>query len=395
VIDRTAWRCAYGLALGTLCVACGGTTTEQLLGPTTARCQIGVGSPLPPIPASGSNVSLTVSAARDCPWTVESEAAWATVSPSSGQGDGVVAISVAANAQPSARSAAVLVNETRVSINQEPAPCRFELDRQSARVDAEGGRTAVRVSTIDGCAWRVTGSADWIRILTHELMGSGSAEIEVTRNGGPERSTTLAVAGLSFGLTQDGILTAPPDGPSPGPLPPPVSCTFSISPDQATIGSPGGQGSIRVTTEPGCTWSASTGSGWILLQRSGGAGPETATYQVSPNFSTVSSRSGSITIAGRSHRVTQEACALGIDGGIPTFLPSGGPGDFRVSTGAGCTWNATSTVDWIVVTRNTGAGSDSVTYRVAPNPIERDRSGSIVVSGRTKVIIQQALGQGG
>jgi Viral BACON domain/Putative binding domain, N-terminal len=385
----------YAAAVASLCATCGGTTTEQLIGPTASRCEIGVGASPPAIPASGSSLSLNVSAARDCTWTVASEAVWVTVTPTSGQGDGAVAISVAENSQPRSRSAAVVINESRVAINQDPAPCRFELDSQSVRIDAEGGRTAVRVSTIDGCAWRATGSADWIHILTPDGTGTGTVQMDVTRNGGLERSTTVSIAGLAFVVTQDGGLPTPPPGSPPGPEPPPASCAFSISPEQNTIVSTGGQGSIRVVTEAGCSWSASTAAGWISLQRSGGIGPETATYQVGANFSTVSERSGSITIAGRSHRVTQEACALSIDSGTPTFLPSGGPGDFRVTTGAGCTWTASSNVDWIVLTRSSAAGSEAVTYRVAPNPVGRDRSGTIVVSGRTKLVIQQALGQGG
>jgi len=367
---------------------CGGTSTEQVIGPTASRCQITLPSPPAALPASGSSVSLNVSAARDCTWTAASDAQWVTVTPTSGQGNGAVSITVAPNVQPSARSASVAVNEASVTVSQEPAPCRFELGDQSARVGFEGGRASVHVLTTSGCQWRAAGSAAWLRILTTDGVGSGTVDIDVSRNDGPERSVTLSIAGSSFVLAQD----APPAG-----VPQhPTSCSFSIDPEGTTIRSAAGQGSVRVLADPGCPWTAASQTSWISVQRSTGSGPEVVTYQFSANLSTTSERSGGIAIAGRTHRVTQQACGLSIDSGVPNFPPAGGDGDFRVTTDAGCVWNATtSNPDWIVLIRSSAAGSNVVTYKVAPNPVARDRSATITVSGRTKTVIQQALGQGG
>lgn len=391
VLSHAARRLLCGPAVAIVAVACGGATSEQLIGPTGSRCQIGLAPP-PAVPASGSDVSVAVTAARDCTWTAASDAPWIAVNPASGQGSGTVAVTVAANARPSPRSASVAVNDSRVTIAQDAAPCRFELASPGARVDAEGGRASVDVTTIDGCQWRASSAADWVRVLTPSGESSGTVELDVSRNGGPERSATVSVADRSFVVSQDsGVPGAPPDTPgTPAP-----ACAFTIDPELATIPAAGGPGSVRVTTAQGCGWSATTPAPWISLGLSEGTGSQTVGYQVSAHFSTVSERSGSIGVAGRTHRVTQPACGLTVEPGVPGFLANGGESSFGVTTGAGCTWTATSTVDWITVTRSGGAGSSSVTYRVAPNPIERDRSGAIVVSGRTKTIVQQALGQGG
>ena len=387
-------RRAFGVLAAAMLAACGGATSEQLIGPTGSRCQITVAPP-PTFPAAGSNVSVEVSAARDCTWTAASDAAWATVSPASGQGSSTVAVTVAQNARPTTRSAALTVNDSHVAISQEAAPCRFELGSQRARLDGAGGQASVIVSTIDGCRWQASTSADWLRVLTPGGEGSGAVHVNVSRNGGPERATTISIAGLSFAVSQDsGVHEVPPGAPGP-PASPSSGCAFTIDADRARVQAAGGQGSVRVMTAGGCEWSASTNAPWISLQRSSGTGPDIVAYQVTAHFSTVSERSGSISVAGHTLRVTQAACGLAIEPGVPGFLPAGGDSSFAVTTEPGCTWSASAGVDWITITSGGGAGTGSITYRVAPNPIERDRSGTIVVSGRSKTIVQQALGQGG
>jgi hypothetical protein len=313
------------------------------------------------------------------------------VNPTAGQGSAAVTLTVIANAQGRSRSGGVSINDTRVTISQEPAPCRFELGDQSTRVGFEGGRASVRVSTIDGCEWRVSGSTSWMRALTPGGTGSGTVDFDVDRNAGGERSVTLSIAGISFVLVQDGASGGP--GGAPGAPGAPSSCNYAIDPDRTTIRSAAGQGSVRIITDAGCPWMGSSSASWISLQQASGTGPDTLTYRVSANLSTVSERSASIVVAAQTHRVTQQACDLNLEAGSPNLPSSAGTFNFRVTTDGGCTWSANSTVEWITVIGSSGTGSGSITYRVADNPTTRDRVGAIVVSGRTKVIVQQALGQ--
>jgi hypothetical protein len=46
-----------------------------------------------------------------------------------------------------------------------------------------------------------------------------------------------------------------------------TTCTYSISPTRATYPASVGSGTINVTTEPGCTWTASSNSLWINRYR--------------------------------------------------------------------------------------------------------------------------------
>src|SRR5205814_10132126 len=55
------------------------------------------------------------------------------------------------------------------------------------------------------------------------------------------------------------------------------SCTYSISPGSASIGSSGGGGSVSVTAGTGCSWTASSSVSWIT-STSSGSGNGTASY---------------------------------------------------------------------------------------------------------------------
>src|SRR5689334_4844209 len=87
-----------------IAIGCGGTSVIELTGPTGARCQTSLAAAPSAIPASGGRVNVDVSAARECSWSAASDASWAQLSPTSGQGDGAVTLTVSANQVPNSRT---------------------------------------------------------------------------------------------------------------------------------------------------------------------------------------------------------------------------------------------------------------------------------------------------
>jgi hypothetical protein len=113
---------------------------------------------------------------------------------------------------------------------------------------------------------------------------------------------------------------------------------------------------------------------------------------VAAHTSTTTDRSGTLTVAGRTHTVSQQACPLAIDPGSQTFGSPGGAGAIRVSTEPGCTWTASSGADWIALSRSNGSGPDTLGYQVGVyTSRDVDRSSSIVVVGRTHSVRQTAF----
>jgi uncharacterized repeat protein (TIGR01451 family) len=87
------------------------------------------------------------------------------------------------------------------------------------------------------------------------------------------------------------------------------TCAFAFSTPSA-FGAPGGTGSVTITTTPECAWTATSNNPWITVTSSpdSGTGPGSVAYAVAPNNGT--SRTGSLTIAGRTVTITQSAGAV-------------------------------------------------------------------------------------
>ena len=84
-------------------------------------------------------------------------------------------------------------------------------------------------------------------------------------------------------------------------------CSYSISPTDISFPSDGGTGSVNVTAPSGCSWTANEDVDWIsITSGSSGIGNGTVSYSVSENKKKTS-RSSTITVAGRSHTVIQDA----------------------------------------------------------------------------------------
>jgi hypothetical protein len=85
-------------------------------------------------------------------------------------------------------------------------------------------------------------------------------------------------------------------------------CIYTISPESRPFSVSGGSGSISVSADSGCPWSASKDADWIqITSGTGGNGNGTLSYTVSAN--TGAARSARITIAGQTHTVNQDSDA--------------------------------------------------------------------------------------
>jgi len=86
-----------------------------------------------------------------------------------------------------------------------------------------------------------------------------------------------------------------------------AGCEYSISPTTQSFTSAAGTGTVSVTAPPGCSWSAESNAGWVTITAgSNGSGSGTVQYAVSVNTAG-GSRSGTLSIAGQTFTVSQEA----------------------------------------------------------------------------------------
>jgi hypothetical protein len=147
------------------------------------------------------------------------------------------------------------------------------------------------------------------------------------------------------------------------------------------MGAEGGSGAVDVTSGSDCSWSALSNVSWITINSGAGSGNGTIAYSVAANTSV--ERAGLITVADKTHTVTQAAapgCVYSIDPMSASVPNAGGSGSFAVFAPVGCTWTANSTVPWINLTSGeTGTGDGTVAYAVAANS-GAERSGAVTVA---------------
>ena len=153
----------------------------------------------------------------------------------------------------------------------------------------------------------------------------------------------------------------------------------------------GGDGVIFVTSGAGCHWTGSSNASWITITSgASGSGNGTVTYSVAANPYNLP-RIGTMTIAGETFTVTQEAavCTYSISPTSRSHGSGAGTGSVDVTTLIGCNWIATSNAAWITITSGSnGTGSGAVNYSVSANPSSISRSGTMTIAGQTFTVNQ-------
>ena len=62
-----------------------------------------------------------------------------------------------------------------------------------------------------------------------------------------------------------------------------ASCTYTVAPTSASYSASGGSGTLSVTTQQGCQWTAANNNNWVSLSPGAGTGPGTITCTASAN----------------------------------------------------------------------------------------------------------------
>jgi hypothetical protein len=246
--------------------------------------------------AGGASTSFSVTAGSTCAWTAAPSAGWITVtSGGSGTGNGTVAITLAANTATTSRTGTVTVQGQTFTITQAaaPPPCTYSLSPASYSAVAGGASTSFSVTAGSTCAWTATPSAGWITVTSGGSgTGNGTVAITVAANTATtSRTGTVTVQGQTFTITQAAA--------------PAPECSYGVTPTSFNMGVFGGARQVVVTTDTGCSWTATPSHGWLVPAVTSGTGSATVAFTVRANNAT-SSRTGRLTIGPWVVTVTQE-----------------------------------------------------------------------------------------
>jgi secreted PhoX family phosphatase len=189
------------------------------------------------------------------------------------------------------------------------AACTYSVMPGSLQSPAAGGSFNFTIQAAPSCYWTISGLPGWITVSgASSGSGSGTATLVAAPNtSGAALSASVSIAGVSVAAAQS------------------AGCSYSISPGGQAFAAAGGNGTINVITNPGCSWTSTNGLSWVTTTgASSGTGSGTLSYQVAANSG--GDRSGGITIAGLSFTVEQASASIAgfINAGSMAQLASGG-----------------------------------------------------------------------
>jgi hypothetical protein len=202
---------------------------------------------------------------------------------------------------------------------------------------------------------------------------------------------TLTVAGQTYTVSQD--------APAPTPTP---ACTGTLATSASTVVAAGGSGAVDVTAAANCTWTAASNAAWLLVTTGAtGTGIGTVSYNAAPNSG--AERTGTLTIAGRTFTVTQQAaaptaaCTVSLD--KTSLLVGAAEANWIINVttpDSTCAWTPSADAAWLVVkstlpTLAPVTGPGSVKVRAVANTGPR-RVGHFIVNGVVYTVTQGAGG---
>jgi hypothetical protein len=164
--------------------------------------------------------------------------------------------------------------------------------------------------------------------------------------------------------------------------------------DRTAFASGGGSGTVNVSTNRECAWSAKSDAAWVTVtSQATGQGAGTVNFTVAANAN-ASARSAGITVNDQRVQISQEAkpCEFTVSSNRETVDGAGTDRTIDVrASAAQCGWTAVSNVAWItIVSGREGTGNGSVTFH-AEAVSGPPRSGTITVAGQ-QIQIDQGTG---
>ncbi len=271
------------------------------------------------------------------------------------------------------------VNVTALAFAEPPTPnpptaadSNIRLGATARSMVAAGG--TVSITTSGSGTWNATTSADWITFNGASSKAAGqSCIVRVAANTGVEsRVGYVYVSGHVYTITQAGV-------------------GAELEAYAAAFGPEGGEGEIRVMAAEGVAWTAKPEDDWISVGEASGEGEGTISFVVAP-FASVSSRTGSITIAGQTFEVQQGGRCLSISRLADEFDYRARDVEIVVTAFGSTQWRVTSSAAWVAVvapTAELSCGSGKVRLTLGENPSYLKRSAFVTI-GTERYDVEQA-----
>lgn len=189
------------------------------------------------------------------------------------------------------RCCALILLALALDVRAARAQCTYSLSSTSASVPSTANTGSLSVVTGTSCTWTAVSNVGWVSITGGATgIAIGTVTYSVAANTtGAARSGTLTIAGKTFTINQAAN-----------------SCTYTLSATSASVVAIANTGSLSVSTGTSCAWTSTSNVAWVSITAGAtGTGIGIVSYSVLAN--TGASRTGTLTIAGKTFSITQAA----------------------------------------------------------------------------------------
>jgi hypothetical protein len=173
-----------------------------------------------------------------------------------------------------------------------------------------------------------------------------------------------------------------------------IQCNYSLNTNAVFFAATAGTSFVNLTADAGCAWTIVNTNPWITITSpTNGAGSTTVNFNAQAN-SNLTTRVGTIIIAGRSFTVTQQGlvCSYALSSPGQVHTSATETNSFNVIVTNPCAWSVSNTNSWIVLLNgSSGVGNGTVTYSVNANASLLPRSGTLRIENQTFTVTQQAV----
>ena len=334
-------------------------------------------------------IPITVNALASTQWSVTPNASWiSVVDAGNGQGGDLVTIAIAENPSYKKRVGTVRIGTETFTVTQQGRPTEalsFDISPANSTASVEGANGLISVTATPDLPWVATSGANWITVYAATTNGAGNGNVVYSASPNPKLysrtgTVTITPEAASGVAAKTHTVTQP-------------AATASISYNGYEFEAAGESCSVDVSCASIVEWSVSESLSWLSVNGSTSrVGPGTVTLQATAN-DTVYPRSGTVTIAGKTFRVSQKARGVELEYDTKLFGTDGGYESISIHPDGNVSWTAVaSDATWITIFQgDSGTGDGEIMYIVSPyNGNGTARTGWITVGDKKVYISQRA-----